>query len=94
MPNERASDELNVVCLNYQSLARIELFNGKGGLVEGLIERVDRTGLDFVAIKDTIVVHPHEPQWDVFAAFGKFPRSSMGATCNSSCHDMLCHMFL
>ncbi|XP_048493359.1 uncharacterized protein LOC104904850 [Beta vulgaris subsp. vulgaris] len=49
---------------------RIELFNGKGGLVEGLIERVDRTGLDFVAIKDTIVVHPHEPQWDVFAAFG------------------------
>ncbi|XP_056699230.1 uncharacterized protein [Spinacia oleracea] len=49
---------------------RIELFNGKGGLVEGSIERVDRTGIDFVATKDRIVVHPHEPQWDVYAAFG------------------------
>uniref|UniRef100_A0A803MC26 16S rRNA (uracil(1498)-N(3))-methyltransferase n=2 Tax=Chenopodium quinoa TaxID=63459 RepID=A0A803MC26_CHEQI len=48
---------------------RIELFNGKGGLVEGSIERVDRTGIDFVAIKDQVVVHPHEPQWDVYAAF-------------------------
>lgn len=49
---------------------RIELFNGKGSLVEGFIERVDRTGIDFVAIKDLIVVHPHKPQWDVYAAFG------------------------
>ncbi|XP_074286043.1 uncharacterized protein LOC141611415 isoform X2 [Silene latifolia] len=49
---------------------RIELFNGKGCLVEGSIEKVDRTGLDFVAIRDSVVVHPHEPQWDVFAALG------------------------
>ncbi|XP_057527447.1 uncharacterized protein LOC130806402 isoform X2 [Amaranthus tricolor] len=49
---------------------RIELFDGKGSLVEGSIERVDRTGLDFVAINDPIVIHPKKPQWDVFAAFG------------------------
>ncbi|KAL2928591.1 Ribosomal RNA small subunit methyltransferase E, partial [Bienertia sinuspersici] len=49
---------------------RIELFNGKGGLVEGSIDRVDRAGLDFMAIKDPIIVHPHKPQWDVYAAFG------------------------
>ncbi|KAL9231952.1 hypothetical protein vseg_007110 [Gypsophila vaccaria] len=49
---------------------RIELFNGKGCLVEGAIEKVDRTGLDFVAVRDSIVVQPREPQWDVFAAFG------------------------
>ncbi|KAK9666539.1 hypothetical protein RND81_14G192100 [Saponaria officinalis] len=34
---------------------RIELFNGKGCLVEGAIEKVDRTGLDFVAVRDSIV---------------------------------------
>ncbi|KAK9666538.1 hypothetical protein RND81_14G192000 [Saponaria officinalis] len=49
---------------------RIELFNGKGCLVEGAIEKVDRSGLDFVAVRDSVVVHPREPQWDVFAAFG------------------------
>lgn len=59
----------------YYSLARIELFDGKGSLVEGSIERVDRTGLDFVAINDPIVIHPKKPQWDVFAAFGKSPCS-------------------
>ncbi|KAH9620841.1 hypothetical protein KSS87_004705 [Heliosperma pusillum] len=58
----------SVCLLKYN--ARIELFNGKGCLVEGSIEKVDRTGLDFVAVRDSIVVHPHEPQWDVFAAFG------------------------
>ena len=47
-------------------------------MVEGSIERVDRTGLDFVASKDTIIVHPHKPQWDVFAAFGKLMNSSVG----------------
>lgn len=53
-----------------RSHARIELFNGKGGLVEGCIQNVDRTGIDFVAVRDPILVHPHKPQWDVFAAFG------------------------
>lgn len=70
---KRAFNELILVTLYFYSLARIELFDGKGSLVEGLIERVDRTGLDFVAINDPIVVHPKKPQWDVFAAFGKSP---------------------
>ncbi|KAK3011942.1 hypothetical protein RJ639_010520 [Escallonia herrerae] len=31
---------------------RVELFNGKGGLIEGCIQRIDRNGLDFVALED------------------------------------------
>ncbi|KAJ4716112.1 Ribosomal RNA small subunit methyltransferase E [Melia azedarach] len=47
-----------------------ELFNGKGGLVEGCIQRIDRTGLDFEAMEDPKLVLPHHTQWHVFAAFG------------------------
>lgn len=50
--------------------ARVELFNGKGGLVEGLIQTVDRSGLDFVALEDPKLVLPQSTQWHVFAAFG------------------------
>lgn len=49
---------------------RVELFNGKGGLVEGLIQTVDRSGLDFVALEDPKLVLPHSTRWHVFAAFG------------------------
>ncbi|KAL7227440.1 hypothetical protein ACSBR1_022319 [Camellia fascicularis] len=49
---------------------RVELFNGKGGLIEGCIERIDRTGLDFVALEDPKIVLPQTTQWHVFAAFG------------------------
>ncbi|XP_048231986.1 ribosomal RNA small subunit methyltransferase E isoform X2 [Ricinus communis] len=49
---------------------RIELFNGKGALVEGCIERIDRTGLDFVAVNDPKIVLPQTIKWHVFAAFG------------------------
>lgn len=52
--------------------ARVELFNGKGGLVEGLIQTVDRSGLDFVALEDPKLVLPQRTQWHVFAAFGLF----------------------
>lgn len=52
--------------------ARIELFNGKGGLIEGCIQRIDRTGLDFVALEDPKLVLPQNTYWHVFAAFGKF----------------------
>ncbi|XP_062022976.1 uncharacterized protein LOC133739246 isoform X2 [Rosa rugosa] len=48
----------------------IELFNGKGGLVEGVIQTVDRSGLDFVALEDPKLVLPQSTQWHVFAAFG------------------------
>lgn len=50
---------------------RVELFNGKGGLIQGCIQRIDRTGLDFVAQEDPILVLPQTTQWHVFAAFGK-----------------------
>ncbi|KAJ0077862.1 hypothetical protein Patl1_37332 [Pistacia atlantica] len=49
---------------------RVELFNGKGGLIQGCIQMIDRTGLDFVALEDPILVLPLTTQWHVFAAFG------------------------
>ncbi|KAJ6754868.1 RIBOSOMAL RNA SMALL SUBUNIT METHYLTRANSFERASE E [Salix purpurea] len=56
--------------LRLSTNARVELFNGKGSLVEGCIERIDRTGLDFVALEDPTLVPPLSTQWHVFAAFG------------------------
>ncbi|KAD4179237.1 hypothetical protein E3N88_27828 [Mikania micrantha] len=49
---------------------RIELFNGKGGLVEGCIESIDRTGADIVALENPKLVSTNATQWHVFAAFG------------------------
>ncbi|GMH03072.1 hypothetical protein Nepgr_004911 [Nepenthes gracilis] len=49
---------------------RVELFNGRGGLVEGCIDRIDRTGLEVVALKDPRLVHPYGTQWHVYAAYG------------------------
>lgn len=54
------------------NIARIELFNGKGGLVEGCIERIDRTGADVVALDNPKLVSINTTQWHVFAAFGMF----------------------
>uniref|UniRef100_A0A1J3GWA2 16S rRNA (uracil(1498)-N(3))-methyltransferase n=1 Tax=Noccaea caerulescens TaxID=107243 RepID=A0A1J3GWA2_NOCCA len=49
---------------------RVELFNGKGGLVEGFIQSIDKTGVDFIAQEDQKVILPQGMQWQVFAAFG------------------------
>lgn len=49
---------------------RVELFNGKGGLIEGCIQSIDRTGLDVEALEDPRIVLPQTTQWHVFAAFG------------------------
>ncbi|CAH2036294.1 unnamed protein product [Thlaspi arvense] len=49
---------------------RVELFNGKGGLVEGCIQSIDKTGVDFVAQEDQKLILPQGIQWQVFAAFG------------------------
>ncbi|XP_042010256.1 ribosomal RNA small subunit methyltransferase E-like [Salvia splendens] len=48
---------------------RVELFNGKGGLVEGRIESIDRSGVDFEAVENPKLVSPPTTQWHVFAAF-------------------------
>ncbi|EOA12038.1 hypothetical protein CARUB_v10008016mg [Capsella rubella] len=49
---------------------RVELFNGKGGLVEGCIQSIDKNGVDFIAQEDQKVILPQGMQWQVFAAFG------------------------
>ncbi|GAB4853407.1 hypothetical protein Ancab_017585 [Ancistrocladus abbreviatus] len=49
---------------------RVELFNGKGGLVEGCIQRIDRMGVEFVALGNPRLFHPFGTQWHVYAAFG------------------------
>ncbi|KAG7594668.1 PUA-like superfamily [Arabidopsis thaliana x Arabidopsis arenosa] len=49
---------------------RVELFNGKGGLVEGCIQSIDKNGVDFIAQEDPKVILPQGMQWQMFAAFG------------------------
>ncbi|TMX04976.1 hypothetical protein EJD97_003761 [Solanum chilense] len=49
---------------------RVELFDGKGGLVEGCIQNIDQNGLDIVALENPKSVSPHNTQWNVYAAFG------------------------
>ncbi|KAK6916301.1 EVE domain [Dillenia turbinata] len=51
---------------------RVELFNGKGGLIDGSIQRIDRTRLDIMAVEDPKLVPPQNMQWHVFSAFDEF----------------------
>ncbi|KAI8554768.1 hypothetical protein RHMOL_Rhmol05G0122600 [Rhododendron molle] len=48
----------------------VELFNGKGGIIEGCIQSIDRTGLEVEVLEDPQIVLPQNSQWNVFAAFG------------------------
>ncbi|KAK4401776.1 Ribosomal RNA small subunit methyltransferase E [Sesamum angolense] len=48
---------------------RVELFNGKGGLVGGRIENIDRAGVDFMALENPKLISPKTTQWHIFAAF-------------------------
>ncbi|GFP88651.1 ribosomal rna small subunit methyltransferase e [Phtheirospermum japonicum] len=48
---------------------RVELFNGKGGLIEGRIEKIDRAGADFEALDNPKLVSLQTTQWHIFAAF-------------------------
>lgn len=62
---------LRFICVFfYHDFVRIELFNGKGGLVKGCIESIDRTGADVVALENPKLVSTNTTQWHVFAAFG------------------------
>lgn len=56
--------------LRLSANARVQLFNGKGALVEGCIQNIDRTGLDFVALTDLKLVPPQNFQLHVFSGFG------------------------
>ncbi|XP_073146416.1 uncharacterized protein [Henckelia pumila] len=48
----------------------IELFDGKGRLIEGRIENIKHGGVDFEAVEDPKSASPIATQWHVFAAFG------------------------
>ncbi|XP_078436120.1 methyltransferase isoform X2 [Wolffia australiana] len=48
----------------------IELFNGRGAVVEGCIDSIDRTGVNFLASEEPKLVNLKSIQWHVFAAFG------------------------
>ncbi|XP_010273349.1 PREDICTED: uncharacterized protein LOC104608906 isoform X2 [Nelumbo nucifera] len=49
---------------------RVELFNGRGGVVRCCIQKIDQTGLDVIALEEPQVFLPKGTQWHVFAAFG------------------------
>ncbi|KAL4181739.1 hypothetical protein AMTRI_Chr12g272570 [Amborella trichopoda] len=49
---------------------RIELFNGKGAIIGGCIQRIDRTGMDFLALEDLKMVVLEVTRWHVVAGFG------------------------
>eukprot|EP00250_Pteridium_aquilinum_P018173 c23978_g1_i1 orf=101-1009(+) len=49
---------------------RVELFDGKGGIVEGVVARVGRTKIDVAAAGDVRYLSPAGPFWHVAAAFG------------------------
>ncbi|CAA0807478.1 methyltransferases [Striga hermonthica] len=53
----------------YFSKSVVELFNGKGGLVEGRIEKIDVAGVDLEATENPKLVSPQATQWHIFAAF-------------------------
>ncbi|KAL3843845.1 hypothetical protein ACJIZ3_001248 [Penstemon smallii] len=58
-------------CLfHYPDKYEVELFNGKGGLVEGRIEKTDRSGVEFEALEDPRLVSAQTTQWHVFAPLG------------------------
>ncbi|CAN7105112.1 unnamed protein product [Brassica rapa subsp. narinosa] len=58
-------------CLHLFFYARVELFNGKRGLVQGCIQSIDKSRVDFFAQEDQEVILPHGiMQWQVFAALG------------------------
>ncbi|GFP90168.1 hypothetical protein PHJA_001160700 [Phtheirospermum japonicum] len=43
--------------------------NGKGGLIEGRVEKIDRAEANFEALDNPKLVSPQTTQWHVFAAF-------------------------
>ncbi|KAL0921884.1 hypothetical protein M5K25_008999 [Dendrobium thyrsiflorum] len=50
--------------------ARVELFNGTGGIVEGCIQSIDRNASVVVALEEPKVLSPNGIQWHIFTAFG------------------------
>ena len=79
-----------ILLVSFHSFSRIELFDGKGGLVEGHIQNIDRTGVDFVAAEKAKLVSALAPQWHVFAAFGgslRTPKAPVSMR-NHSCHNV------
>ncbi|KAH7441763.1 hypothetical protein KP509_03G053400 [Ceratopteris richardii] len=49
---------------------RLELFDGKGGIVEGVLTAISRNSVQIIATHDLRYLSPLGPFWDVAAAFG------------------------
>lgn len=49
---------------------RVELFDGKGGIVEGLVVRLGRSSIDIAAAEAIRSISPIGPHWHVAAACG------------------------
>ncbi|KAG9440628.1 hypothetical protein H6P81_020793 [Aristolochia fimbriata] len=56
--------------LRLKESERIELFNGRGGVIQGCIQKINQTGVDFIALEDPRTFVTKNTQWHVFAAFG------------------------
>eukprot|EP00249_Psilotum_nudum_P001003 c13249_g1_i1 orf=272-931(+) len=59
------------ICIKcYALILMTELFDGKGGIVEGLVTRLSRTSVDITSVEDAHHLAPIGPHWHVAAAFG------------------------
>ena len=56
---------------------KVELFNGKCGLIEGCIQRIGRSRLDFVVLEDPKLLLHYYTQWHVYASFDKYRKCSV-----------------
>ncbi|CAN6450088.1 unnamed protein product [Victoria cruziana] len=54
---------------------RLELFNGAGEVIKGSVVKIDKTGLDVMALDDPEVHVPKGTQWHVYSAFGSLKGS-------------------
>ena len=70
---QKKKKNFTIIITIFQIMAdKVELFNGKCGLIEGCIQRIDCSGLDFVVLEDPKLLLHYSTQWHVFASFDKY----------------------
>ncbi len=50
--------------------SRVELFDGKGGIVEASLVQIRNTSVELAAVTTCQILPPTSPHWHVAAAFG------------------------
>lgn len=50
--------------------SRVELFDGKGGIVEASLVQIRNTSVELAAVRTCQILPPTSPHWHVAAAFG------------------------